>query len=260
MRLFAVIWVFFAFGSCVWGRVALDQLDQQRPEDGIYDPGDWIFGQSRKSLIRELVSIRESSGIDVLVVVIESIGANDPQELAEELANRWGYYGGRALVLSIPENDQSPWIAVSGLIRSDVPAPTMDAIIVKARQRAQAGSTVPGEVAQAVGSLGEDLRFVAGRAARGVQQPAGRPAPPSTRQLLFYVFMTFKKVLLTIGAFCLGAFLVIFGSIRIWKRLRRSLKPKSFPEISWKPRFGAPYAGIVYTYSLKKKLHRPHDS
>jgi uncharacterized membrane protein YgcG len=259
MKFFLAIWLFMALGSPIWARVNINEFDQQRPVDGIYDPGDWIYGPAKSNLTRELVSIKESSGIDVLVAVVESLGTNDPQELAEELANRWGYHGGRALILYVPENKTSPWIAVSGLIRSEMPAATLEAIINKAKQRARTDPSVHGAVSKAVDSLGEDLRFAAARAARGVSSAPQQMAAPTLKDFIFLFIGNFKKIIIVVGLAILICAFLIYWTIRTWKRVRISLTPKTFPEISWKPRFGAPYAGIVYTHSLKKKLHRSYE-
>lgn len=259
MKYFFPIWIVISLCSCLWGKVNLSEFDQQRPVDGIYDPGDWIHGPARHALIRDLSNIKDSSGIDMLVAVMETAGGSDPQELAEELANRWGYHGGRALILYIPENPESPWIAVSGLIRSEIPPAALDKMINDAKQRARTDPTAAGAVTKAVGSLGEDLRFVAAREARGMRSETRQP-PPTIRQLVFFFFRSAKVLIIVAGVGIVGVFLVVYLSYRLWKKLRTALVPRTFPEISWKRRFGAPYAGIVYTYSPKNKLQRRHDS
>jgi uncharacterized membrane protein YgcG len=259
MKHLFLLWLSIFLGPLVMAaEINPHQFDEQRPADGIYDPGDWIQGPAKSNLMRELSSIKESSGIDVLVAVVDKIGDADPQALAEQLAERWGYHGGRALILCIPDQKESPWIAIGGQIRSEIPRTTLDAIILKAKERARAEDTVHGAARRAVDSLGEDLRYSVARALRGVKS-TGPVAPPSLKDFFFLFIRSFQKILIILGIILVVFALLIYGLYRIWKKVRGTLTPKTFPEISWKPRFGAPYGGISYTHSLKKKVPRTHD-
>jgi hypothetical protein len=261
MRTLFFLWfLFFIRSVSAAAEINLYQFDQQRPLDGIYDPGEWIRGPAKTNLTRELNSIRESSGIDVLVAVVDKLGENDPQAIADELANRWGYHGGRALVLCVPDHPDSPWISISGLIRSEIPRPTLEAIIDKAKQRARTDQTAHGAARRAVDSLGEDLRYASARALRTVQAPVGPVGRPSIKDLFFLLLRSIKTILIVVAVFSTIGFLIIYSAIKIWKKARMTLTPKIFPDVSWKPRFGAPHAGISYTYSVKKKAPlRSHE-
>ena len=49
----------------------------------------------------------------------------------------------------------------------------------------------------------------------------------------------------------------LYMLFRTLNRMRMALVPRKFPDVSWKRRFGAPYGGIVYTSSFKKR--KPHE-
>lgn len=252
-------WIIFIFLGSLVNALAIDvSWFGERPQEAIYDPAGWIKGPEKSLIARELASIKETSGLDILVVVTEDPREKDRQLVAEELANRWGDYGGRALILCEPGNYESPWIAVSGLIRSEISRGVLETMIEKSRQRARASDTVAGGVRAVIEILGDDLRFASGRAARGLSAPPGKSPPPGMRQMLFYAINHSKAVIGLFFAATLAAFLLIYGGVRIWKKARKTMFPKAFPEISWKPRFGAPYAGIVYTHSKKPQRHH-HD-
>jgi hypothetical protein len=230
-----------------------------RPDDGIYDPGRRLSEPATSSLIREARSISESSGLDLLIAVVDGVDAPDPPAMAAELANRWGYHGGRALVLWVPDHPETPWISVSGLIRSEIPAAELEAIIQRAKHRAKSHASIDEGILAVVASLGEDLRFAAGKAARGTQATRTGPVRLSAKELFFLVIQQSKKIVVLAGIFIAGVLLLGFWGWKIWRAFRISLVPKTFPEVSWRPRFGAPHAGIVYTHRKRKDpTHQDH--
>ena len=231
-----------------------------RPEDGIFDPGGQISSVGERNLKREMALIKASSGIDMLVVVLMKSGQHDPQDIAESLADAWGSVGGRAVVLQVPNDKRSPWIAVSGLIRSEMPVSAFGPIIAKAQAQSRGDPTVSGALYKAVNSLGNDLRFAAGRAVRGNPSTAAGGPQLTIRETIFFVVRKLKVLMLIgLAGFCFAS-LCVYWVFKFWKRGRFYMKPKTFPEISWKPRFGAPYAGIVHAHSSKIKIRRNHDS
>lgn len=233
-------------GSVGWANVGLSS--QPRPEDGIYDPGNRISPAEKSALRRDIESTRENGGLDLLVAVIEKPGTREPQDVADELANRWGYHGGRALVLWIPEAEGSPWISIGGLIRSEMPAAALQTVKANAKRRAGVESSLERGVRAAVSALSEDLRFAGGQAARGTAN-APKYALPNWKEVLITAAIHSKKLVILGGVGLATVIFLIYHVWKIWKRARMLMVPKKFPEVSWKRRFGAPHAGIVYSYS-----------
>lgn len=233
---------------------------EARPEDGIYDPSRRISPPVKSALIREAASVNKSAGLDILVAVIERPGEWEPQQLAEDLANRWGYHGGRALVLWIPDRGmENPWIAVSGMVRSELSSEGLNRIVERAKERARTNSEMDESIRKAVVSLSEDLRFAGGVAAKKAKEA---PKAPKLRTIdAFWVLLMNLKEVIAAGLVALVAgFYLVKVLIRGWKKLRKTLIPRTFPEISWRKRFGAPHGGIVYTVSAQKRRQKEPES
>jgi hypothetical protein len=247
------LWLGMAWVSAYSGPPA---SGEGRPENAIYDPAGLISPAGKNALIREANSIRESSGLDLLVVVIEQLNGWEPQALAEDLANRWGYHGGRALILWLPDgSNENPWIAVSGMVRNEISSAKLDAMVLRAKSQARSDQRFEEALRRAVVSLGEDLRFAAGGAARKVEPEAKMPRIRTMDAVLILVRDS-RKVAVA-GLVGLGLLLgLVYALIRIVQRVRMALIPRKFPDVSWKRRFGAPHGGIVYTSSFKKRQNR----
>lgn len=251
MLFFAFLALRPAYGGTLSAGIALG--GEQRPEDGVHDPSGLIPPAAKAAIIREMRSVRDSSGLDLLVAVADKPIAWDPQKFADELSNRWGYHGGRALVLWIPENTENPWISIGGLIRSELSGPEIQGMMLKAK--GAANDPRPGEaIRKAVVSLGEDLRFAGGKTARKVSAPK-QPINIRTTDAIFILFRDSKKILAAVGLTLLALSLIGYWFIKAWRSMRLAITPRTFPDVSWKRRFGAPHAGIVFTSAPKRKFH-----
>ncbi|MBK1882114.1 TPM domain-containing protein [Luteolibacter pohnpeiensis] len=252
-------WMIVALLGC-WGMLAHAAPEiGPRPENRIYDPDHQISEAKRDEISRNLASIHQNAGIDMLVAVVSDVRGTEPQRLAKNFADQWGYHGGHALVLFVPGMGGGPWIEVGGMIRSEIPDPTLAQITQNAINRARMEISTDESILRAVESLGDDLRFFGGQAARGTAPTVITMQPQAPIRYrnpvivgLLQLFRDWRELMIFGVIGVLVILFLVLGLFRSWRRFKL-MTPKKFPSISWKPRFGAPHAAIVYTYSQKHK-------
>lgn len=229
----------------------------ERPADGIHDPAGMLSPAERQRLGGELAEWRKSAGIDVMVVLTKEMPVDNPQAYAEGLAMRWGDAGGRVLILHTPIDPRSPWISISGRVSGELPRPVLDEIAKTAGKRARAAGSPAAAVRAAATAVADELRFLSARAGKAVAPPVKL----RTRDIVFIFLRSLPKWLF------MGVFTLMMGVpvlIFIVRRLHAWLLqrwPRTFPEVSWKARFGAPHGAAVITYSPKRKqaVHHHHN-
>ncbi|HVJ46646.1 MAG TPA: hypothetical protein VM511_09700, partial [Luteolibacter sp.] len=148
--------------------------------------------------------------------------------------------------------EMNPWIAVSGMMRSEIPAAKLDMIVERAKTRGRTDQRVDEVVRRTLVSLGEDLRFIAGGAVRKSEPKAAKFRVRTTDALLILLRDSKQLAIAVLAGLGLLA-VAIYAAVKIFWKLRMTLVPRKFPDVSWKRRFGAPYGGIVYTSSPKKR-------
>nr|WP_246418024.1 TPM domain-containing protein [Haloferula luteola] len=225
----------------------------QRPAESIYDPAGLLGAPARTRLAENLRKLRDTGVLDMVVVLLPASLQNDPVEVATELANRWGDSDGRAVILYLHGQPQSPWIAITGRIRNTIPSDFLDAIALKARQQGSRAIDPEMAVVDAVDTLANEIRLLQGQSRGGKIVEVEKRVPFSAKENLLFL----AKKLPLFAAFAL-ALIALLAAIcaALWRAIRwlKLSGPLRFPGLICESRLGAPHGASAF--SAKPKASR----
>lgn len=209
----------------------------ERPKNSVFDPGGILTPKELAELAEPLAKVRESEGIDVMVVILPVINEVLPEHVAEGFAEKWASTKLNAVVLHVPGREGSPWIFPGRVMGEMLKPEALSESITAAEKRAAAEPTDFGKVRAASTEASDALRYWMGGAVIRSEEMINRRL---AAQLVYESRQQLIKAAAVLGAAALIPLLV--GLVLIVLSIRNS-RPKLFPNIRILPRLGAPYSG-----------------
>jgi uncharacterized membrane protein YgcG len=210
-----------------------------RPPQSIHDPGGVLSPGWTGEIAAKLPEYLERDGIDIIVVILDSLGHATPDHVARLYSRAWCHdtplYG---IILHVPGNADSPWIHVGGPNHRAISDPeSARATLEAARRRAMREADNERKIRAAVVETADILRFWTGGARQRTELilrererlEAAHARRQRVRRLLLPVLM------LGTVSLCI---LLLWRPPRAFQR-----KQRMFPRTRVKPRLGAPHAG-----------------
>lgn len=209
-----------------------------RPASGIFDPSGFLTPEVSGQIARPLAGYRANESIDVVVVILETIGDAPPEHVARQFADAWCDGLLNCLVLHVPRHPDGPWIVPGGRIVRDTLDPKNVAIsVAAAERRASLEPTEAGKVRAAAIEAADLLRIWMGFSLmrsdfireqqikyREVMEKRDR-----WRKLLVPALLTSLVAVSLLAYFLIGA--------------KTRLRSRKFPQPVINRRLGAPHAG-----------------
>jgi hypothetical protein len=222
-----------------------------RPESSVFDPSGILSAENKREISEPLDLIRASERIDILVIILPTIGNTPPQNVANSFAEAWCENEIHAIVLHVPGRHDSPWIVPSPSFRRIIRSGTLDETLRQATRRAAAEPTHHLIARAASIEAADALRHwtsgaVLSSEVRLRQQAEARLALEKRRRLIKMSVISGAGVVSFLGLALVWIFLT--------SRKRGS---RHFPGIRVHTRLGAPHAGGNHTVLEFKRPSRP---
>ncbi|MFT4175852.1 MAG: TPM domain-containing protein [Luteolibacter sp.] len=208
-----------------------------RPAAPLFDPENFLTPDQASKIIKPLQEVMKNDNIDVIAVVLPTLGDAPPKYVAERFGEAWGDATVHAVVLFSPGRQDGPWIVPGGKFLRAIKPAEVEKKIAVAQRRAASEPYASHKILAACTEASDLLRYwTGGMLSYGENFQFQRSVLIQEQQR--------KKFLLK--AIGLGtACSVIPAALFIWwiVRRRRAAQPLHFPIPPITPRLGAPYAG-----------------
>lgn len=209
----------------------------ERPKNSVFDPAGILTIKEQAELVEPLAKVRETEGIDVMVVILPKIQEVQPEHVAAGFAEKWAINKVNAVVLHVPGMDGSPWIFPGNVMSNMLKPEMLRESMAAAEKRAAAEPTDFGKVRAASTEASDALRYWMGvaviRSEKMINQRLEAQLAYESRERLL-------KLAAILGATALIPLIavVLFFLVRI-----KNSRPRFFPHTRIQPRLGAPYSG-----------------
>ncbi len=209
----------------------------ERPKNSVFDPAGILTIKEQKELAEPLAKVRETEGIDVMVVILPDVGDAPPIHVAEGFSEKWAVTEINAVVLHVPGREGSPWIFPGRIMEESLKRETLDSTIEEAQKRAAAEPTDFGKVRAASIEASDALRFWMG----GLKMRSEHLISERLEERLAYES---RQRLLKLAAGLGAAALIPFALGVVFLVLYfRNSRPLRFPTVRIQNRLGAPHSG-----------------
>jgi hypothetical protein len=209
----------------------------ERPKNSVFDPGGILTPKEQTELAEPLAKVRESEGIDVMVVILPEIQEVQPEHVAAGFAEKWAKTKVNAVVLHVPGKEGSPWIFPGEVMSSILKPETLRESMAAAEKRAAAEPTDYGKVRAASTEASDAIRYWMGvsviRSEEMIDKRLEAQLAHESRQRLL-------KMAVALGA---AALIPLVAMVFVIVARVRNNRPRFFPPTRVMPRLGAPYSG-----------------
>lgn len=211
-----------------------------RPPLHVFDPTGTLEPRIINEISDPLQKLYEKERIDVIVVVLNDIGASPPELVAERFAEAWSQSPVHCIVLHVPGHPDSPWLIPGGKLIEQLKLEEIKKSVADAKRRISAEPNEVGKLKASATETADMLRFWIGNAINRSELIQKQSAIYRQRQ---EQKMRDRKLALVTTAAC--AIPLIFG-IAFFMIFLRNRRPRIFPECTIHSRLGAPHAGGNY--------------
>ncbi|MFM2197869.1 MAG: hypothetical protein RLZZ505_1301 [Verrucomicrobiota bacterium] len=209
----------------------------ERPKNSVFDPAGILTPKEQAALAEPLAKVRESEGIDVMVVILPEIQEVQPEHVAAGFAQKWAMTKVNAVVLHVPGKDGTPWIFPGDVMNSILKPGTLRVSMAAAEKRAAAEPTDFGKVRAASTEASDAIRYWMGvsviRSEQMIDKRLEAQLAHERRQRLL-------KLAAVLGA---AALIPLAATVFLIVARVRNARPRFFPHTRVVPRLGAPYSG-----------------
>lgn len=207
------------------------------PETQVFDPCGLIVLPVRQQIESALAATRKREMVDVRVVVMPSLEGGAPEVMAARYGRAWGAEAAWAVVLHVPSEPGSPWIAtggqVPGFLEPESLKRSVDNVVRIARYEPDSDS----RVRMASEGISDLLRYLSHKTDHIMEMLRAERMKIQLEQENNSRHWRLA-VIGVCGGMAVGVALFAVLWLR-WLRARRYV----FPETEWQRRFGAPHAG-----------------
>lgn len=208
-----------------------------RPATAVLDQPGILSDARLAEIAAELEKVRNTEGIDVLVVILKTLDGTPPERVAQRFAEAWCNPLFHSVVLHVPGDPGGPRIVPGGkLLRLFSPEAVRETV-AQAQRRAACELKEEDQVRAAATEAADMLRILAGDGSYWTTQ---RNAPLQQLKRLTWLGLPVRTVLLPAAG--LVGLALVAGSWWVVRRSRNNRR-RQFPEPAWQVRLGAPYAG-----------------
>jgi hypothetical protein len=211
-----------------------------RPVSPVFDPAGLFPPEVTKELSENLTQIHQKEGIDVMIIVDSNFDKAPPEIIAQRFASAWSDSIAHCVILHVPGREGAPWIFPGGALFKMMNPAAVKKAVEDAKRRAAAEPIEVNQVRVAATEAADLLRFWLGSAIERSEKARAE----QNRLLELHNARERKKKFLIIGAAGIAVSLALGISYLFY--IYRKQKPQFFPNRSWQPRLGAPYAGGNY--------------
>jgi len=207
------------------------------PETQVFDPGGLVAAPVRQQIESSLVATRKREMVDVRVVVMPSLGGVAPEVVAERYGRAWGSEVAWAVVLHVPADPGSPWIATGGMVPELLEPRSLKQSVDNVVGTARYEPDPDARVRVASEEISDLLRYLSHKAVHVMETLRTERIKIQLEQQDNR--RSWRVAVVGIGTgVAVAVSLLAFLWLR-WRRVRRYV----FPETEWCHRFGAPHAG-----------------
>jgi hypothetical protein len=209
----------------------------RRPPDSVFDPRGFLGPDLTREIADPLSRIREEQGVDVIVVVIDSLEGAPPAHVAGRFAAAWCEAPIHAVVLHVPGAADGPWIVPAGKLIEHLKPEVLHQDVADAERRARLEPTEAGRVRAAATETADRLRYWLGTAVN--RSEFITDARIRIRLEQETKARQWRIAMLTAAAAAIPVLALISA---LFYFLRRK-GPRHFPNPNPPRRLGAPYCG-----------------
>ena len=208
-----------------------------RPVHAIFDPMSFLDPKLRNEISEPLRVLYEKERIDVIVVVLNDIGASPPEHVAGRFADAWCDSLIHCVVLHVPGRNDGPWIIPSGKLIKQLKLEEIKKSVADATRRISSESSEADKVKASATEAADMLRFWMGNAINrsDMIQKQGALFRKEHEQNKWD-----QKLAMITTAACVIP--LIFG-VAFLMLFLRNRAPRIFPDSTIHSRLGAPHAG-----------------
>lgn len=208
-----------------------------RPSQAVFDPNGLLDPKVVKKISDPLEKIFKDEHIDILVVVLPTIGDAPPEHVANQFAKAWCTLPIRCIVLDSPGNPASPWIFPSGKVIELLKPEHIAKTITDAQRRAGREPDEAGKVRAAATEAADMLRY-------WTNNVINRSELMLTERTKLSTQLEKKSRVLRMSLLLgIASLIPLTLGISMLVILHRKRGPRYFAHHAWRLRLGAPYAG-----------------
>jgi hypothetical protein len=209
-----------------------------RPPNSIFDPTSFLDPQIAVQIAEPLAKYRTNESIDVIVVILNTIGDAPPEHVARQFADAWCDPLMNCLVLHVPGRKDSPWIIPGGKIVREILKPDFIQQNVRdAKRRANLEPKEFGKIRAATTESADLLRIWMGATIH-----RGEVIKTEQFKMRTELEERHRRMKLLIPVILASTVLLITLAFVTTSGLKK-LGPRHFPTPHVIQRLGAPYAG-----------------
>jgi hypothetical protein len=208
-----------------------------RPPKCVFDPAGVLEPDAVSEISAPLVQLKEAGLVDVVAVVLTSLGDAPPEHVARRFAAAWCSPRLHAVVLHVPGHDGSPWIVPGGDLIGVIQPDKINAAVAAAVRRATREPTDAGKVRAASVEAADMLRYWIGTA---INRSEYLETERTRMRLELESKARLRRILLLSSVASIIP--VLAGCTLLFVKLRPP-GPRRFPETKRPRRLGAPYCG-----------------
>ena len=208
-----------------------------RPPGPVFDPGGFLDPKVAREISGPLLEIRESEGIEVIVVVVGDLTGASAGTEARRIADAWCDSAIHAVVLHVPGDPDGPWIVPAGALMGKLDPEQVTQAVAEAGRRVALEPGEPGKVRAASIEAADLLRYWM----NNVINRAEILATERTRLSLELETKAHQRKVATFAGLSVVVPVLALG-VLLFLRTRKPT-PRHFPDMRPPRRLGAPHAG-----------------
>ncbi len=208
-----------------------------RPPGSVFDPESVLDPATLAGISGPLERILRDEGVDVVVAILPSLDGAPPEFVAGRLAKAWCESPIHAVVLHVPGNKESPWIAPDGNLIDTIKPEVVAQKVADARRNASREPDEQAKVRAAATEAADMLRYWMRNA---INRGEFLQTERTKIRLDLETKARQKRIALLVVAASAIPFLIVVSMLVV---TLRKPGPRRFPDTLPPRRLGAPHCG-----------------